>query len=131
MIELPALPVPIVVPAMLGFYALAFIAGGIYYLEQQVARIRDQFPERGILARLIGYAALSIGILTALSVGGHLLGRGPEFGLGALAATMSGLAFWVVRMHGDPTIRSRVRDGLLAFVCAMLVVLTAWWVTTL
>jgi hypothetical protein len=116
---------------MLGFYALAFIAGGIYYLEQQVARIRDQFPERGVLARLLGYTALGIGILAALSVGGHFLGRGPEFGLGALVATMSGVAFWVVRMHGDPTILSRVRDGLLAFVCAMLAVLTVWWLSTL
>ncbi len=131
MIDLPALPVPAIVPAMLGLYALAFVAGGIYYLEQQVARIRDQFPERGVLAQLTGYAALGIGILAALSVGGHFMGRGPEFGLGALAATMSGLAFWVVRMHGDPTILCRVRDGLLAFVCAMLAVLTAWWVATL
>jgi hypothetical protein len=116
---------------MLGFYALAFVAGGIYYLEQQVARIRDQFPERGVLARLSGYAALGIGILAALSVGGHFMGRGPEFALGALCATMSGVAFWVVRMHGDLTILSRVRDGLLALICATLVVLTAWWVTTL
>ena len=131
MIDLPDLAIPIIVPAMLGFYALAFIAGGIYYLEQQVARIRDQFPERSVLARLTGYAALGIGILAALSVGGHFLGRGPEFGLGTLAATMSGVAFWVVRMHGDPTTLSRVRDGLLALICAMLVVLTGWWVATL
>jgi hypothetical protein len=131
MIELPPLPIPILAPAILGLYALAFVAGGIFYLEQQVARIRDQFPKRGILARLTGYAALGIGILAALSVGGHLMGRGPKFSLGALTATMSGLAFWVVRIHGDPTILGRIRDGLLALVCAGLVVLTAWWVVPL
>lgn len=131
MIDLTAIPIPVIVPVMLGFYALAFVAGGIYYLEQQVARVRDQFPERGALARLTGYAALGIGILAALSVGGHFMGRGAEFRLGALAATMSGLAFWVVRIHGAPTTLSRVRDGLLAFVCALLVVLTAWWLATL
>ena len=127
MIELPALPAPITVPAMLGFYALAFIAGGIYYLEQQAARVRDLFPRYGPMAALIGWTALGIGLLAALSVGGQLLGLGPRFGYSAVVATASGASFWLVRIHVDPTRASRIRDGLLALLCALCTVLTAWW----
>ena len=116
------------VPALLGVYALAFIAGGVYYLEQRVARIRDQFPERGPMARLIGYAALSIGLLAALAIGGHVLNKGTQFRLAALVATASGVGFWVTRMHVEITAASRIRAGLLAIICLVLTVLTAWWV---
>ena len=47
MTSLPDVSASIVLPIMLSIYALAFLAGGIYYLEQQVARIRDLFPRQG------------------------------------------------------------------------------------
>jgi hypothetical protein len=125
-----AFPVAIVVPAVLGLYALAFVAGGIYYLEQQVARLRDLFPGYGPLARLLGWTALGIGILAAISVAGHLLSQDAEFGYGALVAAGSGVGFWVVRIHFDPTRTSRVRAVLLALLCALVTLLTAWWTTT-
>ena len=65
-----------IVPAMLGVYALAFIAGGIYYLEQRAARMRDLFPKYGPLAQLIGWTALGIGLLAAISRRRASLGPG-------------------------------------------------------
>jgi hypothetical protein len=131
MIELNALPTAMIVPAMLVVYALAFIAGGIYYLEQQAARLRDLFPKVGPLVALTGWTTLGIGLLAALSIGGLLLGHGPRFAYGALVSTAAGISFWVIRIHIDPTRASRLRDGLLALLCALLTVLAAWWTTTL
>jgi hypothetical protein len=130
MTEILGLPVSILVPAALGIYALAFIAGGIYYLEQRVARIRDQFPKRGILARLVGYTALAIGLLTAFSIGGHLVTANGSFRLGALVAVAAGIAFWVHHLHIDLTASERIRDVLLSLVCAGLAIVTYWWVQT-
>jgi hypothetical protein len=131
MTTLPELPASIVLPLMLSIYALAFLAGGIYYLEQQVARIRDLFPSKGPLARLVGYTSLGIGFLAALAVGGHFWSGSPVSYRAALLATASGVAFWVIRIHVDPTPAARIRDAILALLCALLVMLTAWWVTTL
>jgi len=131
MIDLKALPTFLIVPAMLGTYALAFIAGGIYYLEQQAGRLRDLFPKYGLLPNLIGWTALGIGLLAALSIGGVLAGQGSQFGYGALASTAAGLSFWVIRMHIDPTRASRIRNALLALLCGLLTLLTAWWTTTI
>jgi hypothetical protein len=131
MTDLASLPAALIVPAMLGVYALAFIAGGIYYLEQQAARLRDLFPGLRFLSGLIGWTALGIGLLAALSLGGQLLSLGTRFGYGALAAMASGISFWMVRLHVDPTRSSRIRDALLALLCALLTVLTAWWTTTI
>jgi hypothetical protein len=131
MIDLGTLPTVLIVPAMLGIYALAFIAGGIYYLEQQAGRLRDLFPESGPLPSLIGWTALGIGLLAALSIGGVLLDQGAQFGYGTLTSTAAGLSFWVVRMHIDPTRASRIRNALLALLCALLTLLTAWWTTTI
>ena len=122
------LPAWLLIPGVLGTYALAFIAGGIYYLEQQVSRIRDQFPRQGLLAALTGYAALGIGLLMALSVGGSFSALIPDFDMGALVASVAGVGFWVYHLYIDRTPLSRVRDGALAFICAALVALTAWWV---
>jgi hypothetical protein len=116
------------VPILLGVYALAFVAGGVYYLEQRVARIRDQFPSRGPIATLIGYTALGIGFLAALAVGGHFLGKGAHFQLAALVATTSGVGFWVTRIHLAMTTPGRIRAALLALLCLALTLLTAWWV---
>ena len=116
------------VPSLLGIYALAFIAGGIHYLEQRVARIRDQFPRRGPLATLIGYAALGIGLLEALAIGGHFLGKGAQFKLAALVATASGVGFWITRIHLAMTTTSHIRATLLTLLCLGLTVLTAWWI---
>lgn len=129
MIDLPLTVPRMLVPALLGVYALAFVAGGVYYLEQRVARIRDQFPRRGPIARLTGYAALGIGLLAAMAIGGHALNRGTQFQLAALVATASGVGFWVTRIHVEMTAVSRIRAGLLALLCLALTVLTAWWVT--
>ena len=131
MIDLNALPTAMVVPAMLFVYALVFIAGGIYYLEQQAARLRDLFPKMGPLVGLTGWTTLGIGMLAALSLGGLLLGQGPRFAFGALVSTAAGISFWVIRLHIDPTRASRLRNGLLALLCTLLTVLTAWWTTTL
>jgi hypothetical protein len=131
MIDLEALPSALIVPAFLGIYALAFIAGGIYYLEQQAARLRDLFPKLGPLAILIGWTALGIGLLTAVSIGGLLLGQGQRFGYGGLVSTAAGVSFWVIRIHLGPTRASRVKSTLLALLCAMLTLLTAWWTTTI
>ena len=115
------------IPGMLGLYALAFIAGGIYYLEQRVARIRDQFPRQGPLAFLTGVAALGIGVLAALSIGGYLLRGDPDFRLGALASTLAGVAFWIFHIYVDWSLTSFLRDILLAVICAVLALLTGWW----
>jgi hypothetical protein len=131
MIDLPAISPSTLIPAMLGVYALSFIAGGIYYLEQRVARIRDQFPDQVRLAQLTGYAALGIGLLAALGTGGHMLHLGPEFRTAALVASTSGVAFWIYHIHVDRTPPSRIRDGLLALICGTLAILTGWWITTL
>lgn len=131
MIDLTTLPTAIIVPAMLIIYALAFISGGIYYLEQQAARLRDLFPNYGPLASLIGWTTLGIGLLAAISIGGQLWTQDVRFGYGALVATASGISFCVIRMHVDPTRVSRIRDALLALLCALLTVLTAWWTTTI
>lgn len=116
------------VPALLGIYALAFVAGGVYILEQRVARIHDQFPRYGPITRLTGYAALSIGLLAALAVGGHVLNRGAQYQLAAWTATASGVGFWVTRIHIEMTAAGRIRAALLAILCLALTVLTAWWV---
>jgi hypothetical protein len=131
MIDYTALPTAAIVPAMLAVYALAFIAGGIYYLEQQTARLRDLFPKIGPMVTLIGWTALGIGLLAMISIGGMLLGQGPRFGYGALLSTASGFSFWVIRIHVDPTRASRLRNSLLALLCALLTVLTAWWITSI
>jgi hypothetical protein len=128
MMDLYLVPLSILVSGILGLYALAFTAGGIYHLEQRVARIRDQFPKQGPLAALTGYAALGIGLLAALSVGGHFVDQGADFHLGALVATVAGVGFWVYRVHIDLTPLSRIRDGALASICAAIAVLTAWWI---
>lgn len=128
MTEILGLPVSIIVPSALGIYALAFIAGGIYYLEQRVARIRDQFPKRGILARMVGYTALAIGLLTAFSIGGHLITANSSFRLGALVAVVAGIAFWVHHLHIDLTTGERIRDVLLSLVCTGLTIVTHWWI---
>jgi hypothetical protein len=129
MIELSPFFASILVPALLGAYALTFFAGGVYYLEQRVARIRDQFPSRGPISRLVGYAALGIGLLAASAVAGHLLDRGPQSVWAALVATTSGVGFWVVRLHLEMTLAARIRDTLLALLCLALTVLTGWWAT--
>jgi len=118
----------VVVPGMLGLYALAFLSGGIYYLEQRVSRIRDQFPRRGPLAVLTGLASLGIGVLAAISIGGYVLSGDPDFRLGALVAALAGVGFWVYHIHIDLTFPSRLRDATLALICAMLAFLTGWWI---
>jgi hypothetical protein len=127
MTELFGVPIAILVPVIQGVFALVFLAGGIYYLEQRVARIRDQFPTRGPLARLTGYAALGIGVLAAVATGGYLAKGDPSFRWGALVAATAGVAFWVFRIHVDLTPMKRVRDVALAFICAALAVLSRWW----
>ena len=122
---------PLLVPVLLGIYALAFFAGGVYFLEQRVARIRDQFPGRGPLARLIAYASLAIGLLAAIAVSGHYLNRGAQYRWGALIATGAGVGFWIVRLHTEMTLGSRIRDALLALLCLALTLLTGWWTTTM
>ena len=121
MSELPAKLLPFV-PWTLIAYALAFVAGGIYYLEQRVTRVRDQFPRRALFARLTGYAALAIGLLTAVSIVGHLIHPEGDHRLGALVAVSGGVVFTVVH---------RVRDALLALVCVSVAGLTVWWVNAL
>jgi len=131
MIDLATLPTAIIVPAMLGTYALAYIAGGIYYLEQQASRLRDLFPNYGPLTALIGWTALGIGLLAAISIGGHLVNQDARFSYGALVSTAAGIGFWIVRIYVDPTRGSRIRAMLLTALCALLTLLTAWWTTTI
>jgi hypothetical protein len=128
MTDLLGLPFSLVTLAALGVYALAFFAGGIYYLEQRVSRIRDQFPKRGLLARLVGYAALAIGLLAIASIAGHLISANSRFRLGALVAVVAGVAFWVHHLYIDLTIGERIRDVLLSLLCTGLAILTSWWV---
>ena len=128
MTDLPAAAISLVIPILLSFYALAFVAGGVYMLEQRVARVRDQLPRHGPLARLTGFAALGIGVLATTSVAGYLIRGGIDHKLGALVATTSGIGFWIARIHAEMTTASRIRDGLLAIACALLTLLTGWWV---
>ena len=128
MTRLADISVSILVPGALALYALAFIAGGIYYLEQRVARIRDQFPKRGLLARLVGYTAMAIGLLAAISVGGHMTSNRSDFRLGALVAVAAGIVFWIHHLHIDLTSGERIRDGLLTMICTVLTALTYWWI---
>lgn len=129
MSELLGLPTGILAPLSLGIYALAFIAGGIYYLEQRVARIRDQFPKRTALARLTGITALLIGLLATVSIAGHFL-WGPGSIAGAVVAVGAGIAFAVYHLYIDLTMRERIRDILLALVCLSLMALVIDWVQT-
>jgi hypothetical protein len=122
---------PLLVPVLLGVYALAFIAGGIHFLEQRVVRIRDQFPSYGPIARLIAYAALAIGLLAAIAVSGHYVNKGAQFRWAALVAVAAGVGFWIVRLHTEMTLGSRIRDVLLAILCLALTLLTGWWTTTM
>jgi hypothetical protein len=127
MSDLLGLPAGLIVNGMLGLYALAYLAGGIYYLEQRVARIRDQFPQRAPLAWLTGLASLGIGILSAAVALGHLLHPSPVYRLGVFVATLAGFAFWILRMNIDLTPLSRLRDGAMAFVCGALALIARWW----
>jgi hypothetical protein len=128
MTDLLGVPLSVLAPSALALYALAFIAGGIYYLEQRVARIRDQFPKRGPIARLTGWAALAIGLLAALSVGGHLVLSSGDYRLGALVAAVAGVAFWVHHLYLDLITLERIRDALLALICVALAALIYTWV---
>jgi hypothetical protein len=115
----------------LGLYALAFIAGGVYYLEQRVSRIRDQFPEQGPLAFLTGIAALGIGLLMAMAIGPFFVGASfasLDFRMAALVAAVAGVGFWVYRIYIDRTPLGRIRDGSLVFICAAIVLVAIWWV---
>jgi hypothetical protein len=127
MIETLISAAPVLVPVLLGVYALTFVARGVYYLEQRVTRIRDQFPRRGPLALLVGYAALGIGLLAAIAVGGHLFGQGTQFQLAALVATAAGVGFSITRIHVSMTTAGRIRAALLAILCLALTILTGWW----
>lgn len=118
----------VLAPAFLALYALAFISGGIYYLEQRVARIRDLVPERRRVAWLVGYATLAIGLLAALAVGGILIAGGGEYRLGGLVAIAAGAAYWIFRIYLDLTAAEQVRDILLALICAVLTVIYGLWV---
>jgi len=97
-----------IVSGLLALYALTYFAGGIYYLEQRVARVRDQFPRRALLARLTGYTALCIGTLAATSAAGQVLSDNPAYRLGGLVAALAGMTFWVYRIYVDLTPARRV-----------------------
>ncbi len=129
MSELLGIPTAILAPLSLGIYALAFIAGGIYYLEQRVARIRDQFPRRTTLARLTGITALLIGLLTTVSIVGYFVWS-PGSIAGAVAAVGAGIAFAVYHLYIDLTPRERLRDIVLALVCLALMFLVINWIQT-
>jgi hypothetical protein len=128
--ELPARILPFV-PWTLAAYALCFVAGGIYYLEQRVRHIRDQFPSRTAIARITGYAALAIGLLAAVSVAGYIVRPHSDHYLGALVATGAGVAFWVSRLYAEPTVVHQLRDSLLALICLSFTGLVALWVGSL
>lgn len=117
-------------PGLFSLYALAFVSGGIYYLEQRVSRIRDQFPQQTLLAFFTGLAALGIGLLMAAAVANHFIHPGIDSRMAALVATVAGVGFWVYCIYTDQTPLSRVRDGALAFICSAMVVLAVWWVKT-
>jgi len=116
------------VPWTLIIYALTFVAGGIYSLEQRVARVREQFPSRTPFARLTGYAALAIGLLAAVAIGGHLIYPEELYHFGALVSVSAGIAFWIHRLSAELTLVQRIRDALLALVCVFLAGLTARWI---
>ena len=129
MSELLGIPFGILAPLGLGIYALAFIAGGIYYLEQRVARIRDQFPRRTALARVTGVTALLIGCLTVVSITGYFVWD-PGSIAGAIVAVGAGIAFAVCHLYIDLTPRERIRDIVLALVCLALMLLAINWTMT-
>jgi hypothetical protein len=116
-----------VIPWILGLYGIAFLSGGVYYMEQRVARIRDQFPRHAPLARLHGALALSIGVLALVSAVGYLASGQSESRLGALVAVVAGVGFWLHRLRTALTLGSQIRAGLFAAVCAVLAALTAHW----
>jgi hypothetical protein len=116
------------VPWIVVVYALTFFAGGIYSLEQRVAHVRTRFPGRAPFAQLSAYAALAIGVLAAVSIGGHLVHPEGDCSLGALVAVGAGMAFWIQRLSAELTAVHRIRDALLAAACASLVALTACWI---
>jgi hypothetical protein len=108
-------------------YGLGFLAGGFYYLEQRVSRIKDRFPERAFLSRLVGYTALAIGLLAIISLAGHITSSRDEYRLAGLVAVAAGVAFWVHHMYVDWTIAEHVRDVILALCCLALTWLTYLW----
>jgi hypothetical protein len=115
-------------PWFLGLYAIAFLSGGVYYLEQRVSRVRDQFPKRTLLARLFGFAALAIGVLAGASTVGHVVFPQSDARLGAAIAVGGGVAFWTHRLRTGLTPGERIRAGALALVCAILALLTLRWI---
>lgn len=116
------------VPWVVVVYALTFIAGGIYALEQRVGRVRTRLPSRALLARLTGYAALGIGFLAGVSIGAHLIHPNEDYQLAALVAMSAGVGFWVSRLSAELTAAHRIRDALLALVCVFAAALTAYWI---
>lgn len=118
----------LLMPWLLSAYAVAFLSGAVYYLEQRVARIRDQFPRRTPLARLYGVSALAIGTLGAASVVGHLVLSNNSARLAALVAVGAGVAFWLHRLRTGLGIGERIRAAALALVCAVLVLIAVHWV---
>lgn len=128
--ELPARLLPFV-PWALAAYALCFVAGGVYYLDQRVRHIRDQFPSRTAIARLTGFAALAIGLLAAVSVAGYLVRPHGEHYLGAPVAAGAGVVFWVSRFYAAPTVAHRLRDGLLVLICLSFTGLVLLWIGAL
>ena len=126
MMDLVRSAVPLV-PWAVGLYGIAFLSGGVYYLEQRVARIRDQMPDRAALARIYGLLALLIGLLALASAAGYLVLRQSEARLAALVAIVAGVGFWLHRLRTALTIGSRVRAGSFAVLCALLAGLGATW----
>jgi hypothetical protein len=111
-------------PWGLGAYAVAFLSGGVYYLEQRVARIGDQFPRRRALAVLYGCTALAIGVLASATVVLHFVSPDAGAQPGAVVAIVSGVAFWAHRLRTALTPGARLRAGVLAALCAALAVLS-------
>ncbi len=116
-----------IVPGILAVYALSFIAGGLYYLEQRVSRIRDQLPRQAPLAALTGYAALCIGVLAAAALTTHFTSPSTDAHMALLVATVSGVGFWIYRLYTDHLPWARLRDMAMALLCLALSLLSAWW----
>jgi hypothetical protein len=108
-------------------YGLGFVAGGFYYLEQRVSRIKDRFPEMELLSRLVGYTALAIGFLALISLAGHIASTQGKYRLGGLVAVSAGVAFWVHHLYVNWTVRERLRDIFLALCCLALTWLIYLW----
>ena len=115
-------------PWVIALYGIAFLSGGVYYLEQRVTRIKDQLPERTPLARLYGALALIIGALALASAAGHLVFDQSEARLAALVAVVAGVGFWVHRLRMGLTLAERIRAGAFALVCTALAVAAAGWI---